>query len=623
MNTEKKDDNIYTKQLDVMDSYLLNIIKRFFDTNPETIADSAESIIIEAVTRAKKEISLDGRYGVSSVNGMSGAVTIVPGNIGAEPAILYKENGFNKPFGHMANTICEGNDIRLSDARVPLPHSHLEYAVYTSIFPYLLTTEQITKLNSLSNYVHPATHPASMISQDTSHRFATDSEKLYWNSKQNVLPAATTSVDGYMTKTQVAELAALRANFSSLPPRYVHPTGEGYNHIPTGGTTGQILGWKQSGEAQWVDLDNSDTDIVTFEAMRIKKRGVCTLTLAAGVNSLDAQIDLSTINFYNAPTYSAYYINDDGTKEQIPTIILNATMDVSEAIKAYIDSSKFKISIMRKDSTLLKVYKIYFEIMDVDNSVTISRAKSINVLNIYPGTVGTTYTFTNWKGDTYTLPVTAQVKRWMEEPNDESPKGYGQGLIAIDCVDVDAFNINPYSYLKDSSGNWKYDTVYFGTWDSNNGKGYSTAGIAAISELIAAGRGYISGHDTPWAPFATAMGMTTYNTPCVVCSEIKVKKAGLVSSFPWNLGDINTSLFVPPSHVSSQFHTGDVWFKYNYPSTFIEVNNVGGISGTNNFYLGTYNNTAFIQAGHTSGAASADEQKILANVFYYLANKGV
>ena len=34
---------------------------------------------------------------------------------------------------------------------------------------------------------------------------------------------------------------------------YLHPTSTGFNHIPTGGSTGQILGWSSSGVAQWVN----------------------------------------------------------------------------------------------------------------------------------------------------------------------------------------------------------------------------------------------------------------------------------------------------------------------------------------------------------------------------------
>jgi parallel beta-helix repeat protein len=43
------------------------------------------------------------------------------------------------------------------------------------------TTEEKAKLAGLSNYEHPATHPATMITEDSTHRFATDNEKAAWN----------------------------------------------------------------------------------------------------------------------------------------------------------------------------------------------------------------------------------------------------------------------------------------------------------------------------------------------------------------------------------------------------------------------------------------------------------
>lgn len=38
-----------------------------------------------------------------------------------------------------------------------------------------------------NNYTHPSTHPASIITQDSSNRFVTDAEKSTWNGKQNAL----------------------------------------------------------------------------------------------------------------------------------------------------------------------------------------------------------------------------------------------------------------------------------------------------------------------------------------------------------------------------------------------------------------------------------------------------
>lgn len=37
----------------------------------------------------------------------------------------------------------------------------------------------------LSTYVHPLTHPASMIEEDSTHRFVTDIEKITWNNNSS------------------------------------------------------------------------------------------------------------------------------------------------------------------------------------------------------------------------------------------------------------------------------------------------------------------------------------------------------------------------------------------------------------------------------------------------------
>lgn len=54
------------------------------------------------------------------------------------------------------------------------------------------TTAEKTKLAGLSNYTHPASHPASMITQDSSHRFVSDTEKASWNAKLS----SSSTVDG-------------------------------------------------------------------------------------------------------------------------------------------------------------------------------------------------------------------------------------------------------------------------------------------------------------------------------------------------------------------------------------------------------------------------------------------
>lgn len=58
------------------------------------------------------------------------------------------------------------------------------------------TTEEKTKLAGVAananNYVHPSTHEASVIAEDSTHRFVTDDEKSAWNSKLS----STSTIDG-------------------------------------------------------------------------------------------------------------------------------------------------------------------------------------------------------------------------------------------------------------------------------------------------------------------------------------------------------------------------------------------------------------------------------------------
>lgn len=42
--------------------------------------------------------------------------------------------------------------------------------------------------------------------------------------------------------------------------KYVHPTSTGWKHIPTGGVSGQVLGWAADGTAQWVDAQGGGTE---------------------------------------------------------------------------------------------------------------------------------------------------------------------------------------------------------------------------------------------------------------------------------------------------------------------------------------------------------------------------
>lgn len=63
-----------------------------------------------------------------------------------------------------------------------------------------LSTEDFTtalkaKLEGITGYIHPDNHPATMITQDATHRFATDAEKAAWNAKGRILSGTTAPAD--------------------------------------------------------------------------------------------------------------------------------------------------------------------------------------------------------------------------------------------------------------------------------------------------------------------------------------------------------------------------------------------------------------------------------------------
>ena len=57
-------------------------------------------------------------HGISNIAGLQIVLN------GKEP-VFSKNTAFNKNFGSTAGTVCQGNDSRLSDARVPLGHAHV------------------------------------------------------------------------------------------------------------------------------------------------------------------------------------------------------------------------------------------------------------------------------------------------------------------------------------------------------------------------------------------------------------------------------------------------------------------------------------------------------------------
>mgnify|MGYP004514539583 FL=1 len=222
-----------------------------------------------------------------------------------------------------------------------------------------------------------------------------------------------------------------------------------------------------------------------------------------------------------------------------------------------------------------------------------------------------------------------QLKVWMEN------NGYGKGIIKVDSVYIDTFNANPYGYLKDSNGNWRYDVLLFGTWDCNNHKDISDSAYNAVSQFINAGRGVIFGHDTichfnaspathkNFEKFKNLLDLTITDyyenidysgyvgSAKAGGTKVRIKRKSLFTTYPWSIGNVGTELSIPYAHTLRQAlpNTNNVDLQFSSYASGYE---------NESWYLTIKNNCAMIQTGHSSGQATTDEQKILANLVFYM-----
>ena len=97
-------------------------------------------------------------------------------------------NAYTHPASHPASMIAQDTTHRfVTDAEKTTWTGKASTAVATQAANGLLSAADKKKLDGITaganNYTHPASHPASMIAQDTTHRFVTDTEKSAWNAK--------------------------------------------------------------------------------------------------------------------------------------------------------------------------------------------------------------------------------------------------------------------------------------------------------------------------------------------------------------------------------------------------------------------------------------------------------
>lgn len=234
--------------------------------------------------------------------------------------------------------------------------------------------------------------------------------------------------------------------------------------------------------------------------------------------------------------------------------------------------------------------------------------EKVKVLNIYPCDAAKNY-----------------LIDWMEETISDTEEPAGKGLFEIDTVSFGDYNNTPDKYLMDESGDYKYDVLMFGTYDSNNFWDLSTASYNATHKYLDSGRGALFGHDTVadyygnhktyFVKMGERMDVKLIKDSYLVGgSKVKVVNQGFLTSYPWKLSG---TLTIPLSHVAGQYAGGNlsstIWMEFDGEFLVDEET-----QATNSGYLITKDAMAVIQTGHSNGQATDDERKIIANTLFYL-----
>ena len=347
---------------------------------------NVKGITVASGFKLQAETPLDARFTVDSIADRDELVTInaaYPGLIvyvKNDKSYLYTESGWTPMLAgamyvhpttsgnkHLPAGGKVGQFLKNSADGTGVWADIPKYSMSSSTVDGLMSKEDKAKLDAIeaqaNKYVHPTTHAASMITQDATHRFVSDTEKATWADKYtkneidnkfstlnsgmdwkeavntfndiattypspadgwtvnvkdtdytyryngtawiaisaNAIPKSTSSVDGLMSKEDKAKLDGIATGANN----YVHPTGDGNKHVPANGTTnaGKVLkATATAGSYVWGTLNKSDVGLGNVDNTSDLNKPISTATQAA----LDKKVDkvsgkgLSTNDFTTA-----------------------------------------------------------------------------------------------------------------------------------------------------------------------------------------------------------------------------------------------------------------------------------------------------------------------------------
>ena len=137
----------------------------------------------------------------------------------------WSELGWGQPTT-LAQLAADATHRLVTDTQIAGWDNKAERTAATATADGLMSAADKKKLDGVAaganNYQHPATHPASVIVHDSTHRFVTDTEKTTWNGKASTT-VATQSANGLMSAADKKKLDGVATGANNYQHPATHP----------------------------------------------------------------------------------------------------------------------------------------------------------------------------------------------------------------------------------------------------------------------------------------------------------------------------------------------------------------------------------------------------------------
>ena len=290
--------------------------------------------------------------------------------------IQENSNNYIHPDSHPATMITEDATHRfITDDERNTWNAKASTEIATISANGLMSAEDKIKLNTVennaNNYIHPQNHPATMITEDATHKFVTDEQIKSWESKPTSA-LASSEINGLMSKEDKAKLDVIEAKANN----YVHPEKHDPSIIIQDETNRfvtdiQIQKWDNKAENKTATtgsnglmsrVDKQKLDAIKLyklaENQTVKKEGIITLSFPITTSKFVVLLDTESVtNGQSSPIYK-----DIGNC----TYLLFSIKDIDVSNSALIERS-YKFEII--SDTQLK-YLGGMKVKSEDDSVT-------------------------------------------------------------------------------------------------------------------------------------------------------------------------------------------------------------------------------------------------------------